>query len=208
MTTLVLIRHAQTDSNLAGPHPRMSGWTDIPVNATGWAQLERLRTRLAHEAPFAALYTSPLTRAQQTAAMITATSGIAAQLEPDLREIFCGDVDGQAIEVVRREHRVAWARNEQQLDDDFRWPGGESYRELRSRCLRAIAAIAARHPNARIAVVTHAGAITQVLGAIHGYAPARWEPFRAGNTSLTEIRWRDGRGELIRFDDHRHLQDE
>lgn len=205
MTTLVLIRHAQTDSNVSGPNPLMSGWTDLPLNAVGLQQASQLRKRWQHETPVAAVYSSPLTRAQETAAAVEAVSANSMGLVPELREINCGHLDGRPVSQVQREHPELWQRNLEQNDDDFRWPGGESYRELRQRCLRALHQIAARHPDERVAVVTHAGVISQVLGWIHGFRPARWEAYRPQNTSLTLITWERSDVRLLTFDDHRHL---
>jgi broad specificity phosphatase PhoE len=142
-----------------------------------------------------------------------------ARVWPSLREIGCGGVDGWTLARVRRRFPRLWAANLARADERFRWPGGESYREFRARCLRAIRRIAAAHLGARVVVVTHAGVITQVLAAIHGIAPARWDAFRVGNASVTVVRW-DRRGAaagaaeatrlagaaLVRFDDRSHLE--
>jgi Histidine phosphatase superfamily (branch 1) len=82
--------------------------------------------------------------------------------------------------------------------------------------LRALCRIAAAHPGQRVVVVTHTGVITQALGALDGTAAARWEANRAGNASLTEVRWPAGggpgalagpgdRGTVVRFDVREHL---
>jgi alpha-ribazole phosphatase/probable phosphoglycerate mutase len=56
-----------------------------------------------------------------------------------------------------------------------------------------------------VAILTHAGVITQVLGAMHGVAAARWDAFVVGNASLTEVCWDGAAGTLVRFDDRDHL---
>lgn len=183
----------------------MSGWTDLPLNQIGRLQAERLGRRFRHEPPVTALYSSPLTRALDTAAHIATASTSPVQCVADLKEINCGEVDGVPIVLVKRSHAALWERNLQQEDDDFRWPGGESYRELRERSFRAIREIAATHEGERVAVVTHCGVITQILGALHGHRPAHWEVFRVQNTSLTVLRWAEPQPELVTFDDHRHL---
>lgn len=205
LTTLILIRHAQTDSNIAGPNPLMSGWTDSPLNRAGHEQLECLRARFRNESAIAAVYSSPLTRARETAASIAQVYAKTVELLDDLREINCGEVDGQPIELVKKSDAERWERNLLQEDDDFRWPAGESYRELRERSLRVIRHIAARHVGECVAVVTHAGVISQILGALHGYRPAQWEAFRPHNTSLTTVRWSEEGGQIETFDDYRHL---
>ena len=68
-------------------------------------------------------------------------------------------------------------------------------------------AVISRHEG-RIALVTHAGVIGQILGALAGTSPAQWESFRPGNTGLTEIEWANGRRMVLRHDDRRHLLDD
>jgi alpha-ribazole phosphatase/probable phosphoglycerate mutase len=183
----------------------MSGWTDLPLNPTGLQQRERLHRRFLAEKEIEAIYSSPLQRARSTATAIAEATGLMPRFDPDLREIHCGEVDGQPIAFVKQRFPELWNLNLSQLDDQFRWPAGESYREFRERCVRALDRIAEAHAARRVILVTHAGVVTQVLGAIHGLRPARWEPFRPENTSLTEIHWQAGAGELLSFNDHRHL---
>ncbi|AUX42540.1 uncharacterized protein SOCE26_039730 [Sorangium cellulosum] len=203
---LTLVRHGRTAGNGASPGTPMSGWTDTPLDARGRQEAEALGRRLAAGPGFDAVYTSPLSRALETARIAAGAWGPPRPLD-DLREIGCGDVDGAPIEEVKARHAALWEANLRQDDDDFRWPGGESYRELRARCLAAVRAIAAAHPGGRVLVVTHAGVIGQIVGALRGVPPARWEPFRPGNTSLTTISWEGDRGVLLRFDDREHVSE-
>jgi alpha-ribazole phosphatase/probable phosphoglycerate mutase len=195
-TRFVLVRHAATAAGAA----RMSGRSDTPLSDGGRRQVARLAARIAAGPPFDAIYTSPLSRAVETARALGAARPCAA-----LQEIDCGVVDGAPVDEVRSRHGELWAANLAQDDEDFRWPGGESYRELRRRCVAAIARLAARHRGGRVAVVTHAGVISQVIGAIHGRSAAAWEPFRPGNASLTVVDWGDDGGALVSFDDRAHL---
>jgi broad specificity phosphatase PhoE len=218
--TLLLIRHGHTPDNTPGAGARLLGWTDAPLGDTGREQVHLLCARMLAEREVpAALYTSPLRRALDTARLLGDALDVRPRLRAGLREIHCGALDGLPVERVRREHAVLWRRNQAQEDDSFRWPGGESYAEFRARCLAAVGRIAAAHPGGRVAVVTHAGVITQVLGALHGIPAARWGAFRAGNASLTVVRWPaggatggDGAGAgagisdaLEVFDDRAHL---
>jgi Histidine phosphatase superfamily (branch 1) len=93
-----------------------------------------------------------------------------------------------------------WQRNLAHSDDEFRWPGGESYLEFRGRVLGVVQRLAAAHRGQRIAVVTHAGVISQVMGVLQGASPARWDLWRAANCSATEIRWRREAGTVVCFD--------
>lgn len=203
--TLILVRHGHTAANPGGKEARMSGWTNFPLSELGRRQAEALHRRLAGEPRAAALYTSPLQRAADTARVLEELAGSGAIPCDGLREISCGEVDGLPVTHVQEEYPELWATNLRQEDPDFRWPGGESYRELRERSLAAIQRIAADHPGERVYLVTHSGVLSQVIGSLHGTSPAEWERFRPGNCSLTELRWNCESGELVRFDDREHL---
>jgi broad specificity phosphatase PhoE len=205
-TTLLLLRHGHTAANDHGRDVPMSGWTDVPLSASGLVEADALAERVAREAPPAAVYSSPLLRARHTAEALGRRLGLPVELRADLREIHCGTVDGVPIREVQRRFPREWARNERQEDAEFRWPGGESYAEFRARCLAALDAIARAHPSGRVAVVTHAGLVSQVVGWLGGLSPARWHQGRPGNASISELAWSARGARLLRFDDTLHVR--
>ncbi|MCP5095378.1 MAG: histidine phosphatase family protein, partial [Chloroflexi bacterium] len=77
-TTLLLIRHGQTDWNVAG---RWQGHADIPLNEIGKAQANALAERLA-DWPIKAIYRSDLMRCVQTATAVSNTTGITPIYNP------------------------------------------------------------------------------------------------------------------------------
>ena len=184
----------------------MCGRYDAALSERGRTQVERLRIRLAEEARCAALYSSPLRRAIDTAS--AAPAELTARLRPlnSLREIYCGIVDGWPLQQVQAQYPDAWRANQQQSDENFCWPGGESYKQFRRRVLRVLRRIAEQHPGERVLVFTHAGVINQLVGSINGQTPARWENHRPENASITEVRWNSVGPELVSFGDCRHLQ--
>jgi broad specificity phosphatase PhoE len=131
--------------------------------------------------------------------------GVVPRPHDSLREIHCGRLEGVPLVEVQRRYPSLWQANLRQTDDGFRWPGGESYRDFRRRVLRAVATVANAHPGQQVMIVTHAGVISQVLGALNGIRAARWEAFRPSNASLTIVDWADGTGHVRTFDDHAHL---
>ncbi|WP_407700550.1 histidine phosphatase family protein [Steroidobacter gossypii] len=183
---------------------RLSGWYDVELSQAGRAQAALLARRLRHE-NLAALYSSPLRRAADTATEIEKHTGLPVTYSAMLKEISCGELEGELLDDVRHRYREHWERNLTQQDPDFRWPGGESYSEFRARSLNGIAQIAGRHNTQCVAVVTHAGVISQILGHIHCLNPARWESFRPGPASMTVIGWHNRCATLLRFDDRTHL---
>jgi alpha-ribazole phosphatase/probable phosphoglycerate mutase len=204
VTRLILIRHAAAASGGEGAD-RLSGRTDVPLTARGREEIRRLQARLRRGHPFAAIYSSPLRRAYDTATALADVGLGPVRVCRALREIDCGALDGWLLTQVRARYPDLWAANLRRDDDRFRWPAGESYRELRCRCLRAVHALALAHRGERIALVTHAGVISQVLGAVHGASAARWDLYRPANASLTELAWRRGVATVLAFDDRWHL---
>jgi broad specificity phosphatase PhoE len=187
VTRILMIRHGSTN-----PRGRLCGSSDVPLSAVGQAELDRLVRRPAARPAPDVLFMSTLSRAQHVAAAL----GRAWMLQPQpaewAREIHCGDVEGMALEDVQRRLPELWARNEAQNDDTFAWPGGESYANFRARIIEGLRSAVEAHQGGRVAIVTHAGVISQVLGVICSRRAAAWEPDRPLPLTATEITWHDG----------------
>ena len=182
-----LVRHA--DAFAGG---RLCGWYDAPLSEKGRRQIQALPDRVRRLNPAVAMYTSPLTRAWQTAIVFAEAWDLPGTAHEAWREIGCGVLDGEPIESVKRDYPELWARNLAQNDDTFAWPGGESYRGFRARVLDAMDELAKAYPGARLVVVTHAGVINQVVGTIRGYSAAAWEPNRPDPVTVTTVDWGNG----------------
>ena len=124
-----------------------------------------------------------------TAETLASNWGLALTIDPQLREINCGSLEGMSVEEVKHRYPELWAENALQNNSDFAWPDGETYNDFRRRIFIALSRIAGQHSNARIAVVTHAGAIAQVVGAVNSLSPAVWERYRPAPFTATEVIW-------------------
>ena len=80
----------------------------------------------------------------------------------------------------------------------------ESSAAIRARMQEAVEAIVAAHPGARVALVSHAGAINAYLASLLGLTSDFFFP--AGNTSISTVRARDGRRLLVSINDIAHLE--
>jgi probable phosphoglycerate mutase len=157
---ILLARHGETDDNR--PPLRFQGQRDTPLNATGRAQAHELADRVAaREQPFAALWSSDLSRARETAEIVGARIGLAPRLDPRLREGDRGRWEGRLFEDVQREDPEGWDAW-RRAGEDFRFPGGESLVEQTDRVIGALADVtqAGELPSL---VVCHGGSIRVAL---------------------------------------------
>lgn len=160
--------------------------------AGGEVQLQSLVARVPKQTAPGFLFTSTLRRARQVAAALSRAWALTPQAAVWAREIHCGDVGGMPLNQLRREFADLWMRNEAQNDETFAWPGGESYRQFRTRILDGLRATAGAHAGHRVAVVTHAGVVSQVVGVLRGRAASACAADRPDPLTATEIVWSDG----------------
>jgi alpha-ribazole phosphatase len=152
-----------------------------------------LADELAH-LPLEAVYTSPLERAIQTARAIAAAHGLAPIEVDALREIDFGQVDGLVFDEFPVELQAGLLREPLTV----RFPGGETYEELRERVCRAIEEIVVSHPDAVVAVVTHAGSIRAALATWLGIADESIFRIDQSHAAVNVVDWIE-EGPLIRL---------
>jgi probable phosphoglycerate mutase len=204
-TTFYLIRHGETDWNLNGV---WQGHADVPLNHVGLTQAGRLAARLrAEEVRFAAIYSSDLQRAWQTAAAIGAALGIAPRAVPSLREIDVGRWSGRTNAEIRAEDAEAYERI--RSGEDLARGGGERFLDLYSRVVGMAERLAAEHAGARLALVTHGGVVRALLlHAARDKVGLHPHPQRVhiGNTSITVLACDGGGWAIERTNDMAHLE--
>ncbi|HWP34483.1 MAG TPA: histidine phosphatase family protein, partial [Thermodesulfobacteriota bacterium] len=152
-TTVYLVRHGATAWNEAG---RWAGRADMPMSELGRRQIERLAARLAAAAPVARIYTSPLARARETAAILDAALGAGVAVDPRLVEVSYGAWEGKRpAEVRATPEGAAWYDRWEARPGSVPAPGGELAADALARALAALREVAARHPGARVVVCGH-----------------------------------------------------
>ena len=152
MTCIFLCRHCETSTCVRG---RCHGRLDAGLSSRGRRQAVQLAETLAGEG-LAAVYTSPLRRARETAKAVAERHGLAPISVDGLSEIDLGQFEGLTYEEAERQfpevYRL-WMAQPLRV----RFPGGEDYDVLRRRAAVAIDEIGRCHPEEAVAVVTHAG---------------------------------------------------
>ena len=137
MTRILLARHGETDWNSVG---RWQGHADPPLNDAGRSQAAELAERLAGDG-IAAIYSSDLVRASQTAQVVGDRLGLDVVEDPGLREIDVGSWSGLTRAEVEQRFPEGYARwLEGEIGHD-----GETREELTERVVGTVERIAAQH---------------------------------------------------------------
>jgi probable phosphoglycerate mutase len=204
-TKLLLVRHGETDDN---KNLIFQGQDGRGLNARGRDQAARLAARLVGaRVKLAALYTSDLERAVETAGILGRAIGLDPRLDPDLREVFLGGWQGKTYAEVAAAYPEEWAA--WQRGEDLKRGGGESYAELADRMLRAVARVADAHPGEAAAIVSHGAAIKIFVARVLGLGTPGLRAYRVStNTGVTVVeRGADGAYRLLVWNDVAHLHD-
>lgn len=203
MTTVYLIRHGVTDSNM---NQRIQGSTDISLNDQGLAQADLLVQRF-RDVPLDGIYSSPLTRARQTAKAICLAKNLSVTLVEGLVELNCGLFEGKTY----AENQELFPEQMNYFKNDFAKfapPGGESALQVYWRMIAAMQAIVAGNEGKTLAVVSHGLAMQTYMGFLLGVPADALVCYPIENTSVTTIHYEDTiQGRILSFNDVSHLSD-
>lgn len=155
-TLVLLVRHGVTPTTGQVLPGRVPG---LHLSDAGLEQATKVAKRL-DGLPLAALYTSPLERARETAAPTAARFGLDAVAHDGLLEADFGDWTGRRLDELTK--LPAW-ETVQKEPSAFRFPGGESFPEMQGRIVAALDAIRAAHPGEVVACFSHADPIKAAL---------------------------------------------
>lgn len=218
--TIYFVRHGETYFNYYG---RMQGWSNTPLTDNGKEDVRRCGRGLA-DVKFNAVYTSDLSRTQETATIILEENG---QLEtinmiqmPEFREVFFGSMEGshgsEAYDIVR-EHLGYESKKEMFKNTDvpermdaFRAVDPEGHAEnfmmFWSRVEKGLLKLIDRHRDTgeKILLVAHGGTIRYIL---QNLVPDLDDPKGLLNASVSVAKYQDGLFHLERYNDVSHFRD-
>lgn len=205
---LYLVRHA--DALPDASEIVHGGYDEQALSALGRRQAAALADRL-REVSLAAIYTSPIGRAIQTAAPTAAIHGLEIQPVEGLREVALGALrlDGMTAETPEEVSQLLRARLREIVTiavSTGRWdsiPGAEPSEHLRARLTDTMDRIIAAHQGERVMIVSHAGAINAYLAALLGLANDYFFP--TANTAISVLRALGERRMLFSLNDIAHL---
>lgn len=198
---LILVRHGETAWNEA---LRYQGRSDMPLNDVGRWQAQQLAQRLAAQA-LTAVYTSPLSRAVETAQRIAEPHGLAVQKEPALREMDFGEWEGRThaeIDAADGKRLAEWWANPGRQAP----PGGETLEAVANRIRNWLFHLQRAHNSKdHIVAVSHTGPIKAVLcQALQWDLRQHWQ-VRIDRASLTTLALTPQGAILVGCNDTCHL---
>ena len=204
-TIVYLLRHGATAANREVPYRLLGRSLDLPLDDEGAEQARRAGKALRHY-PLAAVYTSPMLRAVETAARVAWPHGLEPVVVEGLIEADLGRWEGLTWEQARAadpEHHETFLAHPGTVP----YPDGESFRDAQQRMLPAIAELASRHLGERIAVVSHNVTNRAYVAGLMGIPIDRAREIRQSNGGISVIRY-DGSSPVVETLNARfHLDD-
>jgi broad specificity phosphatase PhoE len=181
-TSLFLVRHGEVEERY---HRIFGGRIDMDLSPRGHDQVAMLAKYL-RQRPLAAVYSSPMKRAQQTLAPLASHAGSAPVLLDGLREVDFGDWTGLGWEEVRERYGVG-ASEWLDLLDRTAIPNAEGVSLFRGRVEACVERMIQDHPGQSVAVVCHGGVVRMILSILMGLPLAKMAVFEIDYASVTHV---------------------
>ncbi|WP_028536507.1 histidine phosphatase family protein [Paludibacterium yongneupense] len=204
ITRLCLVRHGETDWNLAG---RLQGQLDIPLNANGLRQAEQLAQALQRRGMrFDGCYCSDLGRARETAAAVARRLELERLSVPALRERHFGCFQGLTYEEARVRMPQLYLRFKAR-EPDFAPSEGECLSYFYRRVNTFLGDLVVRHPGQTLLIVSHGGVLDMAYRLASGKPLEETRDFPIPNAALNWISHNQNGWRLDSWADQTHLQD-
>jgi broad specificity phosphatase PhoE len=191
---VIVVRHGESEGNV---EKRLQGRIDSPLSERGRSQAKRLGEWMRRNAfAWQEAYASPLQRARETAEILAEVTGYPKPtLDPDLRELDAGSLEGLTLEEMIERHPDFMKREITDLGD-FAEFGGESYDDAQARVRRLVSRLVEHHQAGaeRLLVVAHGGFNFQLVKAVICVPIPRVTIIRWGNCTATLLKFRERRG--------------
>ena len=201
-TTVLLVRHGQTNSNVTGFY---MGRSDEDLDEVGHTQARRLSSRLSGW-PIASVYTSPLRRAYTTAAILAEPHLLELNVLDDLIELGLGDWQGLHMDEIKRRWPDVWQQS--RIDpSEVTMPNGESFRQVTERAVRVFESVVRSNPGKQVVIVTHEVVVKVIVAHVLGVSNSMYRRFEVNNASLSVVRVANSNSRLITLNDTSHLED-
>jgi len=200
MTEIILVRHGETDWNVAEV---FRGRIDIELNEAGLKQAELLAEYLM-DLKIAAIYSSPLKRALKTAEMVASHHNLNVEIALGLIDFDYGEWQGLSHEVVKDRYKelyAEWTNNPHQV----RIPTGESLNDVRRRISSVVDNVVARNEGT-VVLVAHRVVNKVLICFLLGLDNSHFWNIRQGTCGITTFAYENGRFILTKHNDTSFLR--
>jgi broad specificity phosphatase PhoE len=200
-TSLYLVRHGQTAWN---KEEVFRGRTDIPLDETGLKEAE-LAGEYFKTLDIETVYSSPLSRAWQTAQKISRFHSLDVQALEGLLDMSFGSWEGRSLKEVKEtdgERYRQW-REEPHL---LRLPGGETLAEVRARTMSALEEVIRKHPEKTVILVSHRVINKVLICGVLGLDNSHFWQIQQDTTAINLIQHRNGKYILSLMNETCHLR--
>ncbi len=201
MTEVFLVRHGQTEWNA---QLLFRGRKDIPLNERGRGEARAIAEALS-ERSIDAVYTSPLTRAVETARPIATVFELEVQTVQGLIDISYGAWEGLTHEEARKQYPDQYDQWEK-TPDLVSFPRGETLDEVKERSFGTFRDIVHRNANKAIAIISHRVVNKVLLCAVLGLSNAHFWEIRQDTGCINIVECLPDRFVLSVMNDTCHLK--
>ncbi len=199
---LTLIRHGETEWNRIR---KIQGQIDIGLSLFGVQQAHTCAKHLANE-HFDAVYSSPLSRAYETAEIICSKKDYKINVNNNLQEIFMGEWQGMVWSEIVKKHSDMYERFERVGDFSSIYKG-ESFQELQHRAVSFLDYISIT-PFESVLAVSHGGLIKVAICHILGLDLSKRTKFNIHNLSISRLDYSKERGwSVLTLNEYEYLDD-
>ena len=197
---LFLVRHGETRHNREG---RVLGRAAHGLTDMGRRQATAAVTALSGES-ITTLYSSPLSRARETAEVIGTKLGLAVHVAEALAEVDAGELEGLTSQEMRArfpEFMALWDRDPGAAP----MPGGESLAHVQERVWRWVRSLLDKHPEEKVAAVSHNFPIETLVCQVLDLPLAAFRNLRVDLGSVSAVDFHQDHGRLVRLNDLCHI---
>ena len=202
MTAIILIRHGETDWNR---EQVFRGRIDVALNEVGLTQARAVQESLK-DTEIDGIYSSPLSRAFETATIVGDNRNVEVRGEEGLIDIDFGAWQGLSHQKVKEEYKDLYETWLAQ-PDLVTFPDGESLKEVRIRSMESLEEVIKNNPGKTLALVSHRVVLKVLLCTILGLELSRFWYLRQDTCAINRVEYKDGNYLLTLLNDTGHLRE-
>ena len=202
MAKVILVRHGETDWNR---EQVFRGRIDVNLNRTGLAQARAVRGCL-EDIKIDAIYSSPLSRAFETARILGENRDLEVKIEEGFIDIDFGEWQGLSHKKVKEEYAdlyESWLTKPQEVT----FPEGESLKEVDKRSVKSLENVVKNHPEGTLAIVSHRVLNKVLLCAILGLELSHFWYIKQDTCAINRFEYKDENYYLTLLNDTCHLKE-